>query len=71
MLTKVTFADNTIIETIGDDAFGKCRSLAEIKLPSSMKSIGSRAFWDCTALTTMTISASVTEASSGNAVGHG
>ena len=69
-LTKVTFADNTI-ETIGDGAFGQCSNLAEIKLPSGLKSIGGGAFGNCTALTTMTIPASVTKASSGNAVFEG
>lgn len=51
LLTKVTFADGTALQSIGEAAFEGCLSLAEIALPQTLTSIGIRAFASCEALT--------------------
>lgn len=43
----VRFADNSQINKIGDYAFIGCHNLREIKLPSSLVSIGMGVFQDC------------------------
>jgi len=52
-LTTVTFEANSVLETIGDNAFyGSGLSL--ITIPASVKRIATYAFSDCSALTTVT-----------------
>ena len=55
---------NTIIPnsvtSIGDYAFGYCRSLTSITIPNSVTSIGDEAFYYCSSLTSITIPNSVT-----------
>ena len=48
------------VETIGEGAFGTCSSLKNLQLSDSVKTIGEQAFY-MTALTEVTIPASVTE----------
>lgn len=43
------------VEWIFDAAFFKCRELTKVRLPMSLKTIGSGAFSECTALTEITI----------------
>ena len=51
-LRKITF--------IGNDAFGQCRNLKNIRIPSSVKEIGASAFSHCSSLTSINIPSSVT-----------
>lgn len=46
----VTFEENSTLEIIDQFAFSKNGNLKEIKFPSSLKTIGSRAFQGCTRL---------------------
>ena len=50
---------NTIIPngvtSIGDFAFGGCKSLTSIVIPNSVESIGELAFWECDSLKSITI----------------
>ena len=62
------------VTSIGNSAFLICRSLASVTFTagSQLKTIGSRAFYDCTSLTSITIPASVTSigaSSAGNTNG--
>lgn len=57
-LTTITLPDS--VETIGDNAFGNCRSLTSINIPDSVTSIGGGAFSSCKALTNISIPDSVT-----------
>ncbi|CAJ1955679.1 unnamed protein product [Cylindrotheca closterium] len=49
-LTRVDFGGSTL-RTIGKDAFYRCTSLLEIKIPPSVTSIGDQAFQRCQSLT--------------------
>ncbi len=49
-IISVNFAENSILETIGNYAFYYCTSLKEIHIPASVKTIGTYAFRYCTAL---------------------
>ena len=53
-LKTVTFAENSQLTSIGDDAFYRCSGLTSITIPSSVTSIGSSAFGGCTGLTSIT-----------------
>jgi hypothetical protein len=48
------------ITSIGNSAFGQCRSLTNVTIPASVTSIGNYAFQYCTSLTSVTIPDSVT-----------
>ena len=48
------------VTSIGEWAFGGCKSLTNITIPDSVVSIGKDAFWYCTSLTSITIPNSVT-----------
>ena len=38
---------------IAPRAFARCAGIRAIELPDSLQNIGERAFWDCTALTSL------------------
>lgn len=42
LLTQVTFAADSKLETIGDSAFSSCAALTEIEIPASVKTIGTK-----------------------------
>lgn len=56
-LTTVEFAENSVLETIGDSAFGNCTALTQITIPASVKTIEIHAFYYCFALETVYIEA--------------
>jgi len=62
-LTTVQFADGSVLEAIAHSTFLGCTSLAEIKIPASVKEIegGSKkgAFFGCTSLTSVIFESSV------------
>ena len=57
-IKKVIIEDG--VTSIGDSAFGWCKSLGDITIPDSVTSIGDRAFEFCTSLTDITIPDGVT-----------
>ena len=54
-ITKVSFAENCQITTIGESAFSGCSSMTSITLPESITTINRSAFSSCSSLTTLTI----------------
>ena len=48
-LKKITLLDSC--ENIGDNALNGCNHIASIELPSTVTSLGSKCFYDCTSLT--------------------
>lgn len=56
--TSITFKEGTI--GIADDLFKGCADLVEVKIPSSVTSIGANSFYNCTGLTSISIPSSVT-----------
>lgn len=62
-LKTVTFAEGSLLEKLGDDAFNHCTSLETIEgLPTSLATLGAKAFKDCTSLKSLDLSATgVTE----------
>ena len=59
-LTNVTFEEDSNLTNIGVGAFGLCRKLTSITIPSSVTTIGQSAFVSCESLTSITIPSSVT-----------
>ena len=53
-LATVNFAENSQLETIGEEAFYSCKKLKAITIPASVKTIGNDTFYNCIALTTVT-----------------
>ena len=53
-LETVTFAENSQLTAIGDQAFRFCVRLTTIAIPASVKTIGNEAFNQCTALERIT-----------------
>ena len=53
-LLTVTFANNTVLESIGDGAFSGLSSLTEISLPSTLTSLGNGVFAGCSSLALVT-----------------
>ena len=58
--TDNTYEIPNSVTSIGNDAFGKCRSLTSVTIPDSVTSIGFSAFGYCTNLISVTIPNSVT-----------
>ena len=56
-IVTVTFADNSVCESIGYAAFYDCSSLTSITIPERVTSIGNSAFFNCTALTEINFNA--------------
>ena len=52
-LTAIIFAEESVLETIGSDAFAGT-GLASVDLPAALESIGSQAFLGCGSLTAIT-----------------
>ena len=59
-ITEVTFAENSQCKSVGEEAFYRCSTLAEITIPDSVTSIGNNAFRNCSRLISFTIPDSVT-----------
>lgn len=61
-LKSVTFAENSSLQSIGEEAFRHCSSLASMKLPDNglLKTIGNSAFYYCTSLTSINIPEGIT-----------
>ena len=59
-LKSVTFADNSQLTKIGENAFCGCSQLTEITIPDGVTTIGSYAFRHCSSLESVTIGNSVT-----------
>ena len=53
-LTSITFSENCNVETFESQAFFKCTGLTSLEIPSSVKTIGSKAFSGCTNLRSIT-----------------
>lgn len=49
-ITSVIFAENSVCESIGSYAFCNCKSLIDLILPNSIKTIETAAFRNCTSL---------------------
>lgn len=54
-LVSVTFAADSQLQSIGDNAFSMCEALESIIIPASVTSIGSYAFKDCSHLASITV----------------
>ncbi len=50
-ITGVNFADDAILESIGEKAFADCTLIPSLALPASLRTIGKSAFAGCTGLT--------------------
>ena len=50
-ITKLVFAEDSKLKTIGDYAFQGCTSMTEFSIPAGVEKIGYCAFQDCTSLT--------------------
>ncbi len=55
VLERVTFGENSKLNSMGDQAFRACSSLAEISIPATLNSLGVRAFAGCSSLHKLTI----------------
>lgn len=53
-LEKIDLSAATKLTKIGDSAFENCSYLTAVKLPSSVKEIGNRAFYQCASLSALT-----------------
>lgn len=55
----ISFAEGSLLTSIGDEAFSNCDYIKTLDLPQGLKSIGDSAFADCSSLSSITIPASV------------
>ena len=60
-ITKVSFEEESVLESIGAGAFTFCRSLTEITLPDTVTSVGDGAFYGCVRLERADLGNSFTE----------
>ena len=63
-LTSVNFTENSLLESIGYQAFYRCRSLVDISIPDGVTEIGESAFYGCSSLKSVKVPVGVTEISS-------
>lgn len=56
-LKTLTFARNSVLRTIADQAFESCSALESVIMPDSLTTLGNKAFQNCSALTRVVISA--------------
>lgn len=61
MLSAITFAKNSQLEEIGENAFSYCFRLKNITLPDSLRKIGSEAFLRCVELNRVNLGNGITE----------
>ena len=54
-LTTIIFAENSQLQTIGDNVFDECQSLSAVNIPEGVTTIGSNAFNGCSGLVTITV----------------
>ena len=59
-LTSVTFAENSVLVKINNNAFLACKALKEIYLPNSVTTFGERIFQACDSLETISFGAKAT-----------
>ncbi len=59
-LTEIIFAEDNILQEIGEQAFALCHSLKTIDLPNSLTTLGPMCFGACFALESVTIGENVT-----------
>ena len=59
-LKEITISENALLTNIGSHAFGGCKLLSDINLPSTVNEIGSYAFYNCSSLLSINIPDSVT-----------
>ena len=59
MLTTLTFAEPSTLNSIGNWAFYNCHKLQHVTIPEGVTEIGEAAFFDCTYLNELTLPASM------------
>ena len=59
-LENVTFEENSLLTTIGNEAFANCKALVNCCIPQGVMAIGERAFDACSSLTSIEIPSGVT-----------
>ncbi len=59
-IEKVSFAENSLLASIGSNAFYRCSNLKEFIMPDGVTSVGHDAFRECTSLRKMHLSESLT-----------
>lgn len=52
------------VETVGDEAFSRCKKVTSVEMPNSVIAVGSYAFYGCNALKNVKLSESMSEISS-------
>lgn len=60
-ITKISFGENSQLQSIAYEAFNGCSGLVDIVLPNGLSTIGGAAFKDCAALENIIIPEGVTE----------
>ena len=53
-VTLLTFAEGSVLTTIGDNAFNQCTQITSISVPATVTTIGKSAFASCLSVTSLT-----------------